>query len=314
MPLAFIYHEDYLKHKTGFMHPESEQRLVAMLEHLQTIDLWNAMEHITPEPSQLRWIAKVHSIRYIEFVSEMCRIGETVLDSGDTHVSRDSYAAALLAAGGVLAGVDFAMRGDNHRAFCAVRPPGHHAEHDHAMGFCLFNNIAIGARYAQEHHGLTRVAIVDWDVHHGNGTQAAFYDDPSVLYVSIHQYPYYPGTGGKNERGAGNGTGTTLNIPLNAGSGDEVYLDAMREIIVPALVDFSPELIMISAGFDAHRDDPLAGMNVTEKGFGEMTRLILEASESARGRIVSVLEGGYDLKALGRSVESHLRELMKISF
>jgi len=244
----------------------------------------------------------------------MCRIGETVLDSGDTHVSRDSYAAALLAAGGGLAGVDFAMRGDNHRAFCAVRPPGHHAEHDHAMGFCLFNNIAIGARYAQEHHGLTRVAIVDWDVHHGNGTQAAFYDDPSVLYVSIHQYPYYPGTGGKNERGAGKGTGTTLNIPLNAGSGDEVYLDAMREIIVPALVDFSPELIMISAGFDAHRDDPLAGMNVTEKGFGEMTRLILEASESARGRIVSVLEGGYDLKALGRSVESHLRELMKISF
>jgi acetoin utilization deacetylase AcuC-like enzyme len=196
-------------------------------------------------------------------------------------------------------------------AFCAVRPPGHHAESSRAMGFCLFNNVAIGIRYAQEQHGLKRVAIFDWDVHHGNGTQEIFYEDPSVLYVSTHQYPYYPGTGSASERGKGKGEGFTLNLPLSAGTDGKEYVKLFKEKIVPALQEFKPDILLISAGFDAHKDDPLAAIFLDESTYSEVTRMLAEFAEKCcQGRIVSVLEGGYDLQALPRCVEAHLQQLM----
>jgi acetoin utilization deacetylase AcuC-like enzyme len=236
-----------------------------------------------------------------------CQLGEQVLDDGDTHVCKYSFDAALLAAGAVIQAVDEVSTGRLTRAFCAVRPPGHHAESTKVMGFCLLNNVAIGARYAQRKHGVGRVAILDWDVHHGNGTQEIFYDDDSVFYISLHQYPYYPGTGAAAERGAGRGEGFTLNCPMGAGSVEKDYLDAFQTQILPALHRFKPELVMISAGFDAHKDDPLASIQLDEESFARMTNLVTEISEQyCGGRIVSVLEGGYNLQALARSVEAHL--------
>ncbi len=309
---AFVYHEDYLKHKTGFMHPEHEGRLIAIIEHLKKTDLWEKLVPIQPEPIELKWILKVHTPDHLKFVKEMCEKGVAVLDQGDTHVCEDSYRVALLAAGGVTVGIDAVMDGRARNAFCAVRPPGHHAESSRAMGFCLFNNVAVGARYAQKRYGLKRVAIVDWDVHHGNGTQEIFYEDPSVLYVSTHQYPYYPGTGGKNEVGEGEGKGFTLNIPLKAGTGDEEYLVLFDGLVLPALNEFRPEFIFISAGFDAHKDDPLAGILLTEETYAKITSAVKRlAEESSNGRVVSVLEGGYDLRALPRSVEAHLEVLVQ---
>jgi acetoin utilization deacetylase AcuC-like enzyme len=201
-------------------------------------------------------------------------------------------------------------RADN--AFCAVRPPGHHAESGHAMGFCLFNNVAIAARYFQKRYGLERIAIVDWDVHHGNGTQHVFYDDPTVFFFSTHQYPWYPGTGGADERGEGKGEGYTLNVPLSAGMGDKEYLDVFNRTLRLALKAYRPDAIIISAGFDAHRDDPLAGMNLTAEGYKALTRVVKEiAAEHAQGRVLSCLEGGYNLAALAASVEGHLRVLQE---
>jgi acetoin utilization deacetylase AcuC-like enzyme len=243
-------------------------------------------------------------------IKRRCLAGETVLDTGDTHACRESYDAALLAAGAVLQAVDGVMKGELSAAFCAVRPPGHHAESEAAMGFCLFNNIAIGARYAQKKYGVERVAILDWDVHHGNGTQEIFYADDSVFYISLHQYPYYPGTGAANETGTGNGEGLTLNCPMAAGSGWKEYEEAFRSKILPALHKFQPHLVMISAGFDAHKDDPLAHIQLTEDSFAEMTNMMMEiASKYCNGKIISVLEGGYDLQALARSVEKHVHAL-----
>ena len=214
--------------------------------------------------------------------------------------------------GAVTQAVDRIIDDTLDAAFCAVRPPGHHALADRAMGFCLFNNVAIGARYAQQRHALSRILIVDWDVHHGNGTQAIFYDDPSVLYFSTHQYPFYPGTGARAETGRGAGAGFTINVPLPAGAGDAELIRAFQEELLPRALTFKPQLILISAGFDAHRDDPLAGLAVTEAGYAELTRIVRGIAEACcRGRIVSVLEGGYNLLALGRSVEAHLRTLLE---
>jgi acetoin utilization deacetylase AcuC-like enzyme len=225
-------------------------------------------------------------------------------------VCERSFDVAMLAAGAVLQAVDAVMSGSMVNAFCAVRPPGHHAARSTAMGFCLFNNVAIGARHAQHTYGVQRVAILDWDVHHGNGTQEIFYEDDSVLYASLHQYPSYPGTGGAGEQGRGRGLGATVNCPLPAGSDEAAYLNAFESTIMPALDRFKPELVMISAGFDAHRDDPLAQMRLTEDSFAQFTALVKGCAQThAGGRIVSVLEGGYHLDALARSVESHLSVL-----
>ena len=216
------------------------------------------------------------------------------------------------AAGGVVCAVESVMAGEVRKVFCAVRPPGHHAERDRSMGFCIFNNIAIGAACAVKRHKLEKAAIVDWDLHHGNGTQNAFYDTSHVLYISLHQSPYYPGTGSTFEIGEGGGKGYTLNIPMEAGSSDDEYRGAFSNLVIPALRDFQPEILFISAGFDAHRDDPLGDMNLTTGFFGEMTRLLkIIADEFCNGRLISVLEGGYNLQALRESVTLHIEELAK---
>jgi acetoin utilization deacetylase AcuC-like enzyme len=226
-------------------------------------------------------------------------------------MSPGSLSAAYLAAGGALAGVDAIMRGDVEHAFCAVRPPGHHAETARAMGFCLFNNVAIAARYVQKKYSLSRVLIVDWDVHHGNGTQHSFEQDPSILFFSTHQYPHYPGTGRATERGIGAGEGFTINVPMDAGDGDDEYHAIFLNVLLPAAEAFKPDFVIVSAGFDAHRDDPLANMGLTEAGYSDLTGLVVGlAKRHAQGRLLSALEGGYNLTALGASVDAHLKALL----
>jgi acetoin utilization deacetylase AcuC-like enzyme len=217
-----------------------------------------------------------------------------------------------MAAGGMLTAIDAVMEQNITNAFCAVRPPGHHALEDKAMGFCIFNNIAIGARYIQKKHQLSKILIVDWDVHHGNGTQAEFYDDPNVLYFSVHQYPFYPGTGSLAEKGSGNGVNSIINVPLPAGSGDDDYVGAFEETLAPAALTFSPDFVLISAGFDAHKDDLLGAMKVTQQGFTKLTQIVKSIAEKCcSGRLVSILEGGYGFEGLAASVEAHIRVLMR---
>ena len=308
---GFVYNERFLDHDTGPGHPERPERLAAVVSHLHSVGLWNELQHLIIDRASEDQIASVHTPRLVKFVREACKRGIEVLDEGDTHVSAESHDVALLAAGGLLAAVDAVMSGILVNVFCAVRPPGHHARIDASMGFCLFNNVAIAARYAQSKYGVEKIAIMDWDVHHGNGTQEIFYEDPSVLYISTHQAPFFPGTGSRAERGAGKGEGFTLNVPMRAGSTEKEYLDAFQREILPALRFFRPDLVFISAGFDAHKDDPLAHIKLTEESFARMTRLVMEVADAySHGRIVSALEGGYNLESLSRSVEAHLKELM----
>jgi acetoin utilization deacetylase AcuC-like enzyme len=315
MATGLVTHPDYLKHDAGRGHPESPERLKAIEAHLHKTGLMDQVTEVAvahPDESTLApWIDAVHAPGYRDALHRIVPAqGISHLDA-DTGLSPGSWAAALAAVGGTLSAVDQVMSGRVTNAFCAVRPPGHHAESRRGMGFCLFNNVAIAARYLQRHHTIGKVAIVDWDVHHGNGTQEIFYDDPTVLYVSTHQHPLYPGTGSEAETGTGAGKGFTLNCPMPAGRDDDDYAAVFVKTIIPALQSFGPEFVIISAGFDAHRDDPLAGMNVTEAGFGEFTRLVRQvADNSAHGRIVSCLEGGYNLPALARSVEAHLLALL----
>lgn len=304
---GFYYHADYLLHDTGAGHPERPQRLQSVMGHLIKSFVWGHLDHVRPVPATPEQVQLVHPEPYVAMIRRRCQAGDRILDGGDTHVCERSYDVAMLAAGAVLQAVDAVISGSMVNAFCAVRPPGHHAETSAAMGFCLFNNAAIGARYAQKQHGIQRVAILDWDVHHGNGTQEIFYEDDTVLYASLHQYPSYPGSGAADEQGRGKGLGTTVNCPLPAGSDETAYLDAFESSILPALDHFKPELVIVSAGFDAHRDDPLAQMRLTDGSYAKFTTLVKDSAQAhAGGRIVSVLEGGYHLDALARSVESHL--------
>lgn len=292
---------DYRRHDTG-SHPESPERIDALERALESAGMFVDRPVYAPEPAPLEAITTVHSNALVERVRRTADSGGAWMDP-DTFVSEASYEIALLAAGGAIQAVDRLMAGEVPRAFALVRPPGHHAEPNRAMGFCLFNNVAIAARHAVEHHGLERVAIIDWDVHHGNGTQAIFWDDPSVLFVSLHQYPFYPGTGARHERGEGRGEDYTINVPLPAGSDDDMYQAAFRDIVEPAVVAFKPQLVMVSAGFDAHQDDPLAQMQVSTAGFGTMARSVcVLAEECCDGKLVLILEGGYNLRALGASV------------
>lgn len=308
---GLVYHQDYLQHDMGFGHPESPDRLRAIMAKLEAVGLLARVTSIEPAKASDEAITQVHTQSYLAQLKTLAPAeGRASLDP-DTSMSPGSLQAAYLAAGGAMAAADAIMVGRVDNAFCAVRPPGHHAERDRAMGFCLFNNVAIAARHLQRRHGIERVIIVDWDVHHGNGTQHTFYNDPSVLFFSTHQSPHYPGTGRATEQGEGKGLGLTVNVPMSPGEGDDAYREVFETILVPAADAFKPEFVIISAGFDAHRDDPLAGMALTEEGYEALSRIVLGvARRHCHGRVLSCLEGGYNLTALSASVERHVRALL----
>ena len=309
---GLVYGDVYLGHRTGRSHPERPERLTAIVRRLEQSGLMARLTRLDPRPADPQWLLAVHSAEHVEKIKRGCERGAGFVDSMDTPVSRQSCEAALAAAGGVLGAVDAVVEGKLQNAFCAVRPPGHHATRSRAMGFCLFNNVAIAARYAQKKHKLGRILIVDWDVHHGNGTQAIFDDDPSVMYFSVHQHPFYPGTGTAVERGTGKAAGTKINVPLPAGSGDAEYRAAFEKKLLPAALEFRPDLVLLSAGFDAHTGDLLGQMEVSTQGYAELTRIVCRiAGACCGGRLVSVLEGGYDLELLAESVEAHVRVLIE---
>ncbi|WP_269542872.1 histone deacetylase family protein [Cerasicoccus fimbriatus] len=310
MKTAIIYHPDCALHDTGGYHPERPERTQAIEKALRDNFADKDIYWLKATPAELSRIEQIHDQGYVRKVEEACLRGADQLDHGDTHVCVDSFAVARLSAGGAMLAVDEVMQGKARNAFSIMRPPGHHAEHAQAMGFCLFNNVAVAARYAQQQYALKRVAIIDIDVHHGNGTQHAFYKDGTVHFTSFHQYPFYPGTGSRSETGEGEGVGSTLNIPLVAGAEYEEYQLAWDAEVEPALKAFQPELVLISAGFDAHQDDPLANMRLRDEDFYKLTRLIKNfAAQSCAGRLVSVLEGGYNLDALARSTVEHVQSL-----
>ena len=303
--IGILTDESFLLHDTGPGHPESPDRLKAVEEAISEIPEEIVM--VNAREANREELLLVHNSEYVEKILSLNPGGLIMLDA-DTAFSAHTKSAALKAAGGVLEAVDRITNGDFSKAFCAVRPPGHHAEADRAMGFCIFNNIAIGAAYALAKKDAHRVAIIDWDLHHGNGTQHIFYERDDVLYVSLHQYPHYPGSGSADERGIGKGAGHTINIPMAAGSTDGDYRKALSTIVIPRLTDFRPEMLFISAGFDAHRDDPLGSMNLSSEFYGEMTVMLKKvADQFCDGRMISVLEGGYGLSALKESALYHLR-------
>lgn len=306
---GFVYHPDYLKHDPGGWHPETPERLTALVNAIRDSGLWEKLVHLEPSPATVEQVEYVHSAEYIESLRKFCARGGGLMDL-DTGVSPDSFDAAMLAVGGVIRAIDAVMDGEVENAFAAIRPPGHHAYPEKSKGFCLFNNIAIGARYLQKERGLDKVLIVDWDLHHGDGTHYYFYGDPSVFYFSIHEYPFYPGTGGMYENGRGEGVGYTMNVPVPFGTGVQEYLDAFEKKLKPVSLRFKPDFVLISAGFDAHKDDPLSGIPLTSSAYGQFTDIIREiADQTCGGKIVSLLEGGYDLHALPESVLEHLEHL-----
>lgn len=310
MRTGFLYDLRFLDHDTGRGHPESAERLSASMDYLQQQPWFKQLHAIRPSTADIKWLQLIHSADYIRRVARACEQQAPYIDSPDVSISASSYDTALLAVGGALALGDSLMRGDIDNGFGLLRPPGHHAEADQALGFCLFNNIAILARYLQRQHNLDKILILDWDVHHGNGTQHSFESDPSVFYISLHQYPFYPGTGSSNETGIGQGKGSVLNCPMPNGATDKDYEQVFHERVLPAIDRFHPEAILISAGFDAHCDDPLAGVCLSSECYGWMTQRLMEAADHyAAGRIISLLEGGYDLRALPQCIGQHLMTL-----
>jgi acetoin utilization deacetylase AcuC-like enzyme len=300
----------YMQHITGEGHPERPERLEAVRSALEREGLSKNMPRIEPRLAKDDELAAVHSREYISLVRREIGRGNRHLSTGDTVVSSRSLDVALNAAGGVLNAADAIFGGKAKNAFCAVRPPGHHATPTRGMGFCIFNNVALAARYVQKRHGVDRVMIVDWDVHHGNGTQDTFNSDGSVLFFSTHQYPWYPGTGAADERGEGRGKGLIVNCPFDAGAGRSEIYGAFKEKLLPAAEGFKPGLIIISAGFDSRDGDPLGRFRLTDDDFADLTRLILDLAEKhAGGRVLSVLEGGYSLSGLAAGVISHVRTL-----
>ena len=305
---GYISDPFYLKHKNE-PHPENPGRLNAIQKSIESSKYYNNLTLIQPRKATVEDIAKVHGTGYIRSVEDSCRNGVRNLDA-DTVISSDSYQAALLSAGAGLEALDKILEGTVDNAFCAVRPPGHHAEQNKAMGFCLFNNVGVIARYAQDVKNIQKIFIFDWDVHHGNGTQHSFYKDSSIYYSSIHQYPFYPGTGGVDETGTGDGLGSNLNLPMRAYSCDTDYINAIEHKLIPVIQKFNPDLIIISAGFDAHENDPLAQINLSTDCYGKMTQKLMEiANDVCNGRILSMLEGGYDYSALADSVQLHVETL-----
>jgi acetoin utilization deacetylase AcuC-like enzyme len=310
---GYVYDERYLRHQPGEWHPERPARLEAIHERIQSNGLIGELVRIPPYAAPLSWVERLHDPDYIRRFREACQRGQSIFQVPDCGICPETYQIALLAAGGVMAAADAVMKGEVENAFCAVRPPGHHAEKARALGFCFFNNVALAALYLVENFGMERVAVVDWDVHHGNGTQHLFETDPRVFYLSLHEDPHscYPGTGYGRERGKGPGKGFTLNLPMPMGSGDAEYLKILEGEGLPALKKFAPQFLLISAGFDAHQDDPLAHQELSREGYRRMGRLLLDmAQETAGGRVITVLEGGYNLEVLAECVEDHLRLLL----
>ncbi len=307
---GFVAHADQERHDTGPGHPERAARHRAIVERIGASGLAAHLDRVDAVPVDPDRLLLVHDAAHVAEVQRAIASGARLLDDGDTRVSAGSWRAALLAAGGALDAVDRVMDGRWRNAFVAARPPGHHAERGHAMGFCAFNNVAVAAAHLRRHHGLERVAIVDWDVHHGNGTQHAFESDPSVYFASLHQWPLYPGSGLADERGIGAGLGATRNCPLPPGSGDREWLNAFEDVVLRDLEAFAPQFVIVSAGFDAHADDPLGQTELTTSAYARMTSLLAQYTrEHCVGRLVLVLEGGYDLDALAASVEAATAEL-----
>ncbi len=311
---GIVKDERYLDHVMDPGHPESPERLRVIYEMLEEPEMKGFLELVPPRFATREELELVHTPAYIDQVAKTAGKPYYRLDM-DTSTCAKSYETALLAVGGFLELIRAVMEGKLNNGFALVRPPGHHAERDRAMGFCLFNNVAIGALYAIQQFSLERILIVDWDVHHGNGTQNSFYEDPRVLYISTHRYGFfYPGTGAANEVGKGKGLGFTVNIPLSMRAGDAEFGNIFEKLVKPIGLEYQPQLVLISAGFDTHYDDPLGGMDVTEKGFARMTQILMEIAEAtALGRMVIILEGGYDIYGQGRSIKAVLKELAQVS-
>jgi acetoin utilization deacetylase AcuC-like enzyme len=310
---GFLYDERYLLHDTGHCHPEVPERIQAVYKGIKGADLLPMLMLIKASRADVKWIEMVHDKKYIRRFEEACRSGEEIFDSPDNQMCRETFETALLAVGGVLDAAGLVMTGEIDNVFCAVRPPGHHAEYNKAMGFCYFNNVAIAAKYLQSEWGVRRVGIVDVDVHHGNGTQHVFEKDPSVFYYSIHQHPSfaYPGTGREFEEGMDDGFGFTKNSPVLPNRGDEEYKRLIERDLLPAFEKFEPEVILVSTGFDAHVDDEMSIMDLSTEGFSWiMKKIVAMAERYAKGRLISVLEGGYELERLPELAENHVKILL----
>lgn len=304
-----VRHPLYLEHRTGILHLENPYRLQSIYNMLENRDFGAALVDIEPRYATLEELLWVHAPRYVDQVLNSAEKAQIRFDP-DTVTSPKTYKAAWLAAGGVMEAVKGVLTGHVRNAFALVRPPGHHAERDRAMGFCIFNNEAIGAKYALKTHRSERILIIDWDLHHGNGIQHIFYHDSNVLYFSLHRHPFYPWSGGVQEVGEGEGEGYTVNVPLEAGCSNACYANILRHLLWPIAEQYRPDVILVAAGFDTHHTDPMGSMNVTTEGFGRMTALLMEmAATLCNGRLVLVLEGGYNPQALRDSVEMVFWEL-----
>ena len=310
---ALLYDTKFLQHETGWTHPEKPKRLTAIYKKIEKSAYFKDLLLIKPDYPDIKYIEEIHSKEYLKHAEKTITGGMLYLDSRDTRVCKKSFDVAMLAAGRCLKMCDAVMKNSVKNGFCLVRPPGHHAERGHAAGFCILNNIAIAAKYIQILYKIKRIAIVDWDVHHGNGTQHSFEESDKVMYISIHQFPHYPGTGSKNETGKGRGSGYNINIPMAAGSDDADYMKAFNEKIIPALNWFKPEVILISAGFDAHFNDQLSAINLSTDIYKEFTLRLMEvASEFSKNRIIAFLEGGYNLSALSNSIDIVMDTLSRV--
>jgi acetoin utilization deacetylase AcuC-like enzyme len=311
MKTAIVHHPIYEKHDTGPGHPETPERYRVVIDALEKDEaLWNDVVKITPEKAPQGLIQAAHTKDHFKRVEGAFANGLDRLDM-DTTISMRSFDASLFAAGGAIAAVDAVMTAEARNAFVAVRPPGHHATAESTMGFCIFNNVAVAARYAQnKYKEIERVAIIDWDVHHGNGTQGIFYSDPRVYFFSMHQYPWYPGTGSRGETGQGRGLGSTLNVPVRAFTSASEQIATFDSAITEIASNMKPDIIFISAGFDAHLTDPLGQLQIEDQDFSAMTRTVMQwADEVCAGRLISCLEGGYNLETLGETVRSHVAAL-----
>jgi acetoin utilization deacetylase AcuC-like enzyme len=307
--LAIIYNEKHYLHAPPFEHAERPQRIKTVYDYLKAEDFLSEADIFFPNPAAKEDIVSVHLENHYDFIYESIKAGRTMLDEGDTYAVKDSLNVALLSAGCGLKAVELVMNEDYENVFCLTRPPGHHAEKDHPMGFCFFNNIALTAQRLIDKYNFERIAIIDFDVHHGNGTQNIFYDTNEVLFISLHQYPFYPGSGDENETGKDAGKGFTLNFPLPAGTNGNTYRKIFEDTIIKMLETYNPQILLISAGFDAHKDDPLANMNLTNEDFYAITKVLKDFSVENNLPLISILEGGYNLSALSKSVLQHLKAL-----